>query len=170
MKKTNLKLIAPHKNKSRRVEDKDIPRIMKLAPIMFSMCNSPLGIHKGGALAIAHSQVESKDPLRFFVTNDAQVIINPEVVRHTGYRKLGLEGCVTFFASKSIYIKRWNTGTIKLSYLDKNDKITSPVEIRVTGQIARVFQHELAHFEGDYIFDDNHYPRFEKAKKKSGDK
>ena len=69
-----IEIIAPHKNKSRPVTEADIARVLEDAKNMQAHV-----VEK--CVALAHCQIESKDPLRFFVTKNREIVINPVIIR-----------------------------------------------------------------------------------------
>jgi len=58
--------VKPHNKKSRWVKEEDIPKVIADGIDMVQMCGYPRGQYQGIA-ALAHSQVDDQDPLRFFV-------------------------------------------------------------------------------------------------------
>mgnify|MGYP000922329826 FL=1 len=126
------------------------------AHIMYNLCYTQIGIHPGG-FAVAHPQIDKKDPLRFFVTKDKEIIINPEITNHTKVAVDRLEGCLSFPMNNPITVKRFNKieatfQTIKPDDLNKKMILSDKIKISLNGVEAQIFQHEIDHFEGKYIF------------------
>jgi hypothetical protein len=84
-----------HNKKSRWVGAVDIPRVLSDGKDLVAMCNLPRGKYSGIA-ALAHSQIDDKDPLRFFVLPNGMVIINPVIMTHTKAPITKAEGCMSF--------------------------------------------------------------------------
>lgn len=153
--------VPPHKTKSRLVKDSDIDHVISEGKVMLELCRIPHGTY-GNANAIAHSQIEDKDPLRFFVTNNGLVIINPIIISHTKFPIDRLEGCMSYPSEPMKSVSRFNKVTVRYQMLTKNsdDKpmISKPQEVTYGGKIGEVFQHEVQHLNGVYIYDPFHSP------------
>ncbi len=169
-------LLHPHNKKSRIVTNEDIPRVIQDAKELFRLCQTPNGMYKN-AFAITHMQITDEDPLRFFVTREGSIIINPFILKKTGAKcecqiasqcahtiqaKNNLEGCMSFPFAPKMIVKRWNKVTVALSFLSDNDTITNQKVMGFEGVNALMFQHEIEHFEGSAI-----YPIFQKAKEEN---
>lgn len=146
------KLVKPHKKISRVVDESDLPRLMEDAKILYNLCYTQIGIH-GGALAVAHSQITEDDPLRFFVTRDKEIIINPQIIRHTETTVDSEEGCVTFPMKYPTKVQRWNKCEVIYETLNPDETI-NPKKIKenLSGIRAKMFQHEINHCDSIYIF------------------
>lgn len=154
--------VPPHKVKSRWVTSADLEYILKEGDVMMNLCVVPHGMY-GNAEAIAHSQIEDKHPLRFFVTRGGMVFINPVIVSHTEHPVFKDEGCMSFPSEPiKTMIKRFNKITVRYQMLVKGEdgkpEISSPKEITYKGKIAEIFQHECAHLNGHYIYDEDADP------------
>lgn len=145
-----MEIIKSHNKKSRKCTPADIPVITKDAKEMISLCSKPLGI-KSGALAIAHCQVTDKEPLRFFVTQEGKIYINPEITSHTKVFVDSQEGCMSFPMNKDVIVKRYNKVTVTYQELDGYG-FTDIKELNTGGKMAKVFQHEIDHFEGVNVY------------------
>lgn len=145
-----LKIITPHCKKSREVIEKDLNRVRKAIDGMVKLCNTPIGMFQGG-YAVAHCQVEKKDPLKFFVTNRGEVIINPVITRHTNQIIKKKEGCLSYADKGMIEVDRYNKCEVDYTTLDEFPKI---IKGKIDGINSQIFQHEIQHFDGDYIFKD----------------
>jgi len=144
-------IINPHKNISREVNDLDIEIIKKIAPAMIDFCKNPKGNFKE-ILALAHCQVEEEEPLRFFVTNEDEIIINPEIIRHTKTTVKSEEGCVSFPNTKPVIVERWNKCEVIYQTIE-NNKLSEFKKENLSGQKAKMYQHEIQHFAGQNIYD-----------------
>jgi len=151
--------IAPHKKVSRPVEASDLPRLVKDGNVMTELCRKGNGIHVGG-YAVAHSQIEETDPLRFFVLMDGSVVINPEITLHTHVPVRKSEGCLSFPTQEAIPVLRWNKCKVRFltfSGVIDPDNLSWEQLIEINKNLsstqAQVFQHEIDHMDGLYITD-----------------
>ena len=169
-KKLIERYVKPHKKISRDVESKDIQRVLDEAVVMHDLCYLPYGIHNGG-YAVAHQQIDDKDPLRFFVLRDSgRIIINPKIVNHTRHTVDSEEGCLSFPENTPIIIQRWNKIEVEYQTIgpadeDETGKDDSEkrnnfeslklVDIKegLNGLLSKIYQHEIGHFDCNYIFD-----------------
>jgi len=150
-----LKIIQKIKGKqSRKCTEADLPNIRALALEIKDLCGKPLLKCKGGALAIAHCQVDQNDPMRFFVMQDGSVVINPSIREYRGKPIRNNEGCMSF-ADCPVQIgvmrhKKIVVNCITLASPDAEEE--ERVGLEVTGTMAYVFQHEVDHMNGKHIF------------------
>lgn len=79
--------------------------------------------------------------------NEALVIINPVITRHSLFRKEGEEGCLSVPEIFGI-VRRWKSVTI--AYQDRNG---AKKTIRASGLLARCLQHEIDHLDGTLFSD-----------------
>lgn len=149
-----MKIIKPHKKKSRKCTAKDIERILSDSTKMIRLCSVPLG-KKTGAFAIAHCQITDDDPLRFFVTKEGFLFINPEIINHTEHLIDSVEGCMSYPNKDNILVKRYNKIEVKYNQLsDDKSGLTDEIKTGISGKLSKIFQHEvLGHFEGETIYD-----------------
>lgn len=153
----------PHNIKSRWVAITDLPRVLADGLDMVAMCNLPRGKYGGGA-AIAHSQIDDKDPLRFFVLPNGTAIINPLITNHTKTTIEKEEGCLSFpDIDMKKNILRYNKITATYQTLERLDEkskplISRPITEGLHGRMAHVFQYEVSHLNGNQIYDDNFTP------------
>ena len=117
---------------------------------MIEFCLNPSRYFKK-ILALAHSQINDIDPLRFFVTSEKEIIINPIVIRHTNHTVDSLEGCVTFLENNNIIVQRYNKCEMTYYTYNNENKIIKKEE-SLSGQRAKMFQHEVDHLNGIYIY------------------
>jgi len=144
-------LIDAHGKISKKIENEDIEKVIKDAHIMYNICHSTFGFHRG-FLAIAHPQIEKKSPLRFFITEDNEIIINPVIIRHTKTTIDSEEGCATFLDRNPIIVQRYNKCEVKYQTLIDNKLSEFKLE-ELSSLRARVFQHEIDHLDAIYIYD-----------------
>jgi peptide deformylase len=155
--------VAPHNTPSRLVTEEDIPRALEDAKVMLNLCHIPRGA-TGGAFAIAHTQIEDKDPLRFFVTEDGRMIVNPIIENPTNYYKDCEEGCMTYPGEPKIPVQRFHKIDMRFQAIIKNkdnpDKLelSEAVTETLSGTLAQVCQHEAAHLNGMSIYNKDHVP------------
>lgn len=143
--------VKPHDKVSRDVIEADIERVIEDAHVLFNLCYTQAGIYPGG-FAVAHSQIDDKDPLRFFVTADKRIFINPVITCHTKVTVPHEEGCLTYFNERPKTVERWNKCEVEYQTLNFDAKITDPVKESLSGKAARIFQHEIDHMDGKYIY------------------
>lgn len=154
MKEVQL-LAGQCKKHSRAVTEADMERVAHDADIMVDICREPRGKYPN-AYALAHCQVNHEDPLRFFVTIDGRVIINPKIIEKHGEKQQNLEGCYSFPHRCERKISRHMKIFASYSELRRNKK--GELEVKETKRKefvedwARVFQHEIDHFNGKAIY------------------
>jgi peptide deformylase len=142
-----MKIIDAHRKISRKVKSEDMSVIMSLRNEMFMLCFKNIGNYKG-AYAVAHCQVKKINPMRFFVTREGKTIVNPKIVRHSGYMVDSFEGCLSYPLRNQVMVQRYRK--IEVEYLDKDFK---KKVAHLSGQEAFVWQHEIDHFDGKHIYD-----------------
>lgn len=79
--------------------------------------------------------------------NELFVLMNPEIKKYYGNEILMEEGCLSF-PGKFIPVKRFEK--VKIKAIDSNGK---KVIIRAKGLLARAFQHEIDHLNGELYID-----------------
>lgn len=144
--------VEPHKVRSREVVESDLPRVLEEAHVLFQLCYTYHGLHAGG-FAVAHPQIDDKEPLRFFVTAEQEIVINPEITNHTSTKVDHKEGCLSFPGLYPIVVQRWNKCEVRYQTLTPEGKLSEFTNEPLTGRRARIFQHEIDHFDGKYIYD-----------------
>ncbi len=143
--------VKPHKNISKEVEEKDLPRVIEEAHILFNLCFTPIGLYKGG-FAVAHPQIEKRKPLRLFVTADQKIVINPRIINHTQTLIDSEEACLSFPDRRPIIVQRWNKCEVEYQTLTKDGKLSGIIKETLNGKDSKVWQHEIQHLDGEYIF------------------
>ncbi len=152
------RIVPPHKRRSREVTEEDLPRILEESVVLYKLCFVSVGLYHS-AMAMAHPQIDDKDPLRMYVTSDRDIVLNPVIVRHSGYMVDSNEGCMSMSNYPIIPVKRWRK--VELEYVtimvDPEDetkfKLSSVQSIGLGGNDAYVAQHEIDNLEGEYIYD-----------------
>ena len=148
--------VEPHKKLSRFITDKDINIVLSEGKVMLELCRIPRGIY-GNIAAIAHPQINDVDPLRFFVTAAGMLIINPVIINHTKTPIFKDEGCMSYPEELIKKVARYNKIIVEYQTLLKGEDgkpALSPVITEgYNGNIANVFQHEIGHLNGVYIYD-----------------
>lgn len=165
---SGLIIVAPHKKISREVKLSDLETIKGLYLPLEMLMND---LENSGAFsdvyAIAHQQVEEKDPLRFFVINANNkevirsndtwdlpdyIIINPIITRHTNIPVTKSEGCLSFPNFPNNDVDRWNK--IEVEFYTINHEGTALVkhQAKCAGKLAQIFQHEIDHFNCEYVW------------------
>ncbi|MFA6315567.1 MAG: peptide deformylase [Candidatus Paceibacterota bacterium] len=150
----------PHNKKSRWVTEEDLKRVLTDGKDMVTLCSVPVGNYSGGS-AIAHTQIDDKDPLRFFVLLKGMVIINPVIFLTTRTTIEKNEGCLSFPEEKvRLGVPRFNRITVIYQTLEKSDnesepKLSKPITENLNGGMSHMFQHETSHLNGSNIYDDD---------------
>lgn len=154
--------VGPHKKPARNVTEDDLNRITKgkgtpEAPgemtVMYALCYTKRGPY-ASAYAIAHPQIDDKDPLAFFVTREGHVIINPKIKRKTKHQLLRKEGCMTFPDRVPVHVERSYRLEVEYQTIDENNQLSTPEVLEVKGQMAQVFQHEIDHLNGECVYNE----------------
>lgn len=149
-------LVKPHRKISRPVEQKDVERLIKDAKTMLTICRLPVGVIEGGH-ALAHAQIDDKDPLRFFVLKEGAIVINPVIVRHTAHGELKKEGCLTFpwkHENEWPHVERFYKVDVEYQSLTPEKQLTEVRVMKLKGISAEVMQHEIDHFDAKYVYDE----------------
>lgn len=151
--------VAPHDKVSREVTEDDFKHVHETGKEMHTMCGRPYGCHNS-AFAIAHSQVETKDPLRFFVTTVGDCIVNPKITRHTKYEHQRPEGCLSFPLRATTKVGRYNKievefyvfNTVELTKSGKFELVK--MDAKLKGIEAQIWQHCIDHLNGVNIWNE----------------
>lgn len=154
--------VPPNPAKTRWVTNADVPRILADGKDMVALCKLPRGLAKS-AMAIAHNQVTSTDPLRFFVMPNGLVVINPVIISHTKVPVFkDEEGCMSFpdEVSKKM-VPRYNIVTVTYQTLgtkpgESQPVLTKPATETLNGQASHIFQHECGHLNGGTVYDEDY--------------
>lgn len=139
------------KKHSRPVGEADFDMIKEAAEDMIELCRAPLGQYPF-AFALAHCQVNHKDPMAFFVTHDGRVIINPKIVGYSIECVKEKEGCYSYAFRAPKIMRRRAVVYVDYQFMGADGSVNQARARRFSGDWARVFQHELDHFQGCAIF------------------
>lgn len=152
---SNIIYVPVHHKISREVTEQDIDRVLSDAAEMMKLCNEPPENHYK-AYAIAHAQIDDKDPLRFFVTNSSMIIINPVITRHTQVPVDSYEQCTTFTKQARSALKhRYHKCEVTFYTIKSlNEPVLIENKNSLSGINAKIFQHEIEHMDGIYIYKD----------------
>lgn len=149
--------VKPHAKISREVEEKDLQKVLEDGEKMYKLCSIKRGLFPS-ALAIAHQQINDSDPMRFFVTCNGDIMINPVIIRHTNQPIEDLEGCMSFPYDMPVKVPRWYKITAEYITVDEEAlengiyKFGNKVTAKLKGIEARYFQHEIDHLNSKYIY------------------
>ena len=143
--------VKPHNKKARKVLVKDLQDVKEDSIILYMLCNTKHGLYQGG-LAVAHPQIDSKDPLSLFVINTSEIIINPVMTNHTRHTVDSEEGCLSFPDKKQIIVQRYNKIQVKYKTITEDFKLTKVITEDISGKRAKKFQHEIEHLDGKFIY------------------
>lgn len=150
--------VPAHNVKSRWVTLSDVPLIIKEAKILLALCNLTFGDYTN-IPALAHTQINDKDPLRFFVLNSGVIIINPIIINHTKVPVLLIEGCISYPKEKKLnLVPRYNKITVTFQTVinpkdDGNLELSTPITKEFNTRMSQIFQHEISHLNGFNIYD-----------------
>lgn len=154
--------VEPHNKPARFVTHDDLDRVLKDAQAMLDMCYQGRGVYEE-AEALAHTQIESEDPLRFFVVRNGAVIINPVIIDHTQTPVDSVEGCLSFPEEPKKRVLRFNKIDVRMSVLSKDEEgnpfISSERVEKFSGPDSKMFQHEIGHLNGSNIYDEDYDPK-----------
>ncbi len=147
----------PHNKQSRWVTEGDIQRVLADGRDLVAMCNIPRGKYSGIS-ALSHTEIDSNDPLRFFVLPNGMVVINPIIIEHSENPIFKDEGCMSR-PDENIKknVPRYNKVTVMYQTLAKDKNSDTPVlsnviTERLSGGPSHVFQHECGHLNGKDIY------------------
>lgn len=150
--------VKPHNKVSRPVTNEDIPRVLEEGQIMRELCLFGNGFYSS-AFAVAHPQIDDKDPLAFYVDIHGQIHINPVITRHSNYLVDKKEGCLSFPEEPMINVKRWHKIEYDYQTLiwegegeDKKTILSPVIHEGLSGEDAQIVQHEVDHLMGKYIY------------------
>ncbi len=155
------KYVEPHHTVSRFVVEEDLKRVIEDANVMHEMCMVGRGDYNS-AYAIAHPQICNEDPLRFYVTSEGQVIINPVIIGHgqAAYQKR--EGCMSYPGEPMKPIFRYGQVTVEyqtLAIKEEDGKqvgepyLSPKIKTTYKNVDAEIVQHECAHLNGHDIYE-----------------
>lgn len=153
--------VPAHNVKSRWVMESDIPSVVAEAEILLTLCKLPSG-HYHGAPTLSHTQINDKEPLRFFVMNNGVIVINPVIVNHTKVPTLQVEGCIAYSKEKPLnLVPRFNKIAVTFQTIidpkkNGNLVLSAPVTEEFNGKMAQMFQHECSHLNGANIYDEKY--------------
>lgn len=158
------KYVQPHTVVSRRVKEEDLPRLLQDAKIMHEMCLVGHGEYNT-AFAIAHSQIEDKEPLRFFVTIKGEIYINPVITAHGHELQQVQEGCMSHPSEPMKTVTRFKKVTAKFRTIAHKVNpqtgeslgahyLSREVTREFDGAMAQILQHECQHLNGWDIYMD----------------
>jgi peptide deformylase len=141
--------VKSHAKISRQVVEEDLERVQKDAEIMYELCFKKYGLHRR-AHAIAHPQINSTDPLSFFVRVENEIIINPVIVGHDPEKWEKVEGCMSFPDKLNTPVLRWHRIEVKFQKIEDGKLVD---HFRVLKNLnSQIWQHEIDHLNAKYIF------------------
>lgn len=104
-------------------------------------------MHAQKGIGLAAPQVGINEQIFVVDTGkDAFAVINPKIIRSVGH-ETSEEGCLSI-PHLGVNVKR--AKEIDVEFLDENNKL---VRARLSGLLAKVFQHEYDHLQGRLIID-----------------
>lgn len=156
------KYVAPHTIAARHIKDEDIQRVLTEATLMHEMCMVGRGEYNT-AYAIAHTQICSEDPLRFFVTIKGEIYINPVIVNNSHELHQTNEGCMSYPDEPMKTVTRFKKVTVRYRTIShKVDPtngesvggyaLTKEITTEFEGMMSQIMQHECQHLNGWDIY------------------
>lgn len=142
--------VKPHQVLSRHCSTEDVPRIIHDVEIMMKFLTIPRGLHTAGALALAHSQFDDKEPLKFFIDRN-ECYVNPRIVTRIGMQKMCSEGCLSLPDTKPQNIMRHYKLVVEYQTIEDDDTLSEKKQKIVKQQEAQIWQHEIDHMHGKYV-------------------
>lgn len=140
-------VVFPHRKQSVPVKNyEEIAEDVKMMKRLIKHMNKH-GYHGRFALSLAHCQIESENPKRFFVDSDMKVYINP-VITEKSELTVSRETCLSFPFRDQKKIQRYFSITAEY-YDEKMQKQTE----KCKAVKSAIFQHEISHFDAKYIYD-----------------
>jgi peptide deformylase len=153
--------VPAHNVKSRWVTEADIPFMVEEAEILLTLCKLYRGHrYAQGAMTCSHTQINGKNPLRFFVINNGVIIINPLIINHTKVPTFQSEDCMAYPDKSPLgLVPRYNKIIVTFQTLidpNKDGKLilSKPITEEMNGKTAQAFQHEISHLNGFNIYDE----------------
>jgi len=136
--------------KSRTVLPADVAFLKEIRSTWQKICQSPAGKFPH-AYALAHVQVEDKDPMRAFVTHVGDIIMNPEILEQDE-KVFHKEGCMTWPFRGIVKVRRYNKIKVKYEVLKVGKEEVETVTEDLVGLDAFIFQHEIGHFDLNTLY------------------
>lgn len=149
------RFVFPHKKVSRPIVNEDYDFVMEEVKTCNAACYVKRGKYPSG-FAVAHPQINDKDPVRMFVFANGIYIINPKVIRYSKTIHLNKEGCLSHPEKDMIDVFRYHKLTLDYDIFNPEKKLVkASYPIEATGRDARIIQHEIDHLNGITIYDDD---------------
>ena len=156
------KIVPPHTVRSVEVTENMIDIVVKDGQTMLDICFSGNGIYPS-AYAVAHSQIEEKKPLRFFAHRNGMLVCNPVITRKTSHPVDSEEGCITYGYHTMINVPRSHKIEVDFQTIIDDDDgkktLSSVFHESLSGRDAKIFQHEIDHMDGTYIYEGSNTPQ-----------
>lgn len=149
MTKEDIVIVAPHRKVSRPVTEADRERVEEVGEAMRRWMLS-----RYSCVGLAHPQVESEDPMAFFVALEEplRIICNPRIITASAIYKDSQEGCMSYPDKAHTWRKRHACITVEYEVF-KGKRLVKKQKL-VTGFLAKVYQHEMDHLNGKYCYDE----------------
>lgn len=153
------RIVHPHKTVSREVTQDDVDSILAEGQVLVDLCYAQSGIYQT-AFAMAHPQIEEKNPMRIFALANGMIICNPRIVGHTKHPVDSVEGCMSLPLKEKTLVQRYNKIDVEFQTIDNDKKLTEVLSQKLSGIQSKVWQHEIAHLNGHYCFDEDFSPEY----------
>ena len=143
--------VKPHRVKSRVVTPDDMDTVRRDAEILFDLCVNGAG-KLFGFEAACHAYMEGVAPLRFFVTKDKEIIINPVLIRALKTTDMYKEVCGMFPLKGYGLGERARKIEVTYQTVKLNGELGEPVTEGFKHEEAIIFQHMIDHMEGKSLW------------------
>ena len=142
-----LEFVPAHRKVSRKVGLSDYKRVVEEGRMMGELMYFDPTRH---CVGIAHPQVDDKDPLAFFITQEI-LVINPKIIMRSTSKHKSDEGCMTFPGRP--HLKKSRFDRVLVEYETIEFGVHQKYRRWVSGHEADIFQHEVDHLLGKYCYD-----------------
>jgi len=150
--------VAPHSKVARLVKEGDLPRVMADAEKMLEICFNGRGMYPS-AFSVNHAQIDDQDPLRFFVVNNGDIIVNPVIVGHTNFLEDKKEGSLSHPVELMKKVPRFNKVDLQFQLIEMveggDPKLTEPITTKYNGRYSEIIQHQCQQLNGSTIYQEN---------------
>ena len=85
---------------------------------------------------------------------DGRIVINPEIIAHTRHTVDSKEACLSYPDRPETTVQRWNKCVVEYLTLEDDNKRLTKKRVNLSSIDAKVWQHEIDHFNAEYVYDD----------------
>ncbi|MBI3602408.1 MAG: peptide deformylase [Candidatus Omnitrophica bacterium] len=128
-----------------RAKSKPVKEVTSAERMLIASMFETMRAQKGVGLAAA--QVGINEQIFVIDTgHDALAVVNPRILRRSGAQS-GEEGCLSV---PHLQVNVERAKDLEVEFLDEDN---NPVRARISGLLAKIFQHENDHLQGKLIID-----------------